>query len=266
MAKLEKIKKLDKKFAVLPHGSFFAHLLKAVLLKERLFTKPNHGGWTEEFRLVAKALETRLRSVFVAFLAFGTRCGAYFDHFILIFRRSFPMGFKGVFPGFLTSASLPYLGRCLKFTLVILVCFVLLLNFLAFLYPSLDSKDFVSREPENISYRIKLIDDMISMNDLRDAKREAGFLAGFYPGNVYAQKKMNQVNMLEGRPREVMSQIVFWEREVRSKPNYRDGYLRLAVLFWQVYKDNEARNYLKRALEIDPNYPPSRELERVMGW
>jgi Tfp pilus assembly protein PilF len=41
--------------------------------------------------------------------------------------------------------------------------------------------------------------------------------------------------------------------------------LRLAVLFWQVYKDDMARNYLKRALEIDPNYLPSREFERVMG-
>jgi hypothetical protein len=215
MAKMKKIKKADNKFSVLLSISFFPPLRKAIRLKERFFVKLGDKGLAREFHVATRTPETRIKNILVGFSGFAVRRGVNFARFIVIIRGRFMMRLRRVFPGFFFRVLRPHFGESLRISLVVLVCLVLLLNFLAFLYPSFDSKDFVSREPENIDYRIKLIDDLISMNDLQGAKREADFLAGIYPGNEDVEEKMRYVNTLVGRPREIMSQIVFWEEEVR---------------------------------------------------
>lgn len=56
-----------------------------------------------------------------------------------------------------------------------------------------------------------------------------------------------------------------WKEIVGQKPQYRDGWLQLALLYWQIYQEDRARWSLEQALTIDPNFGPSYQLEQTLG-
>ncbi len=45
----------------------------------------------------------------------------------------------------------------------------------------------------------------------------------------------------------------FWQGVVREKPDYRDAYITLAALAYQLSKPEEAKEYLVQATSLDPN-------------
>jgi len=46
-----------------------------------------------------------------------------------------------------------------------------------------------------------------------------------------------------------------WQHVVQSHPDYRDGYVMCTILALRLNKEGEAKTYLSRLLELDPNYP-----------
>ena len=66
-------------------------------------------------------------------------------------------------------------------------------------------------------------------------------------------------------PKDIQRLIDAWEKIVEEKPNYRDGYLQLAILNYKIYKIEEAKEYLNKALAIDPNFEPARELKKIIS-
>lgn len=55
-------------------------------------------------------------------------------------------------------------------------------------------------------------------------------------------------------PREaIYEEIAKWEEVLAQKLGYRDVLLRLAVLHWQIYEDDTAREYFEEARALDPN-------------
>lgn len=69
---------------------------------------------------------------------------------------------------------------------------------------------------------------------------------------------------IKNEPQKIKDEIVFWEKIVADKPNYRDGYLRLALLNYQIYENQKARVYLERAKTLDPNFETTKELEKIL--
>ena len=63
---------------------------------------------------------------------------------------------------------------------------------------------------------------------------------------------------------EVLNQIAFWQSEVKIHPNYRDGYMSLALLNFQLREFDETRKNLDKALKLDPNLEKGRELEKLL--
>ncbi len=51
----------------------------------------------------------------------------------------------------------------------------------------------------------------------------------------------------------VKKEIIFWQKTVEEFPGYRDGYLKLAILNWKIYQNDEAKNFLEKARTVDPN-------------
>lgn len=47
----------------------------------------------------------------------------------------------------------------------------------------------------------------------------------------------------------------YWQSVIAEKSDYRDAYLKLAALAYQLSYSSEAKNYLSQALELDPNNP-----------
>lgn len=51
----------------------------------------------------------------------------------------------------------------------------------------------------------------------------------------------------------IQKEILFWQKTTEDLPGYRDGYLKLAILNWKIYQNDEAQKFLNKALEVDPN-------------
>lgn len=85
---------------------------------------------------------------------------------------------------------------------------------------------------------IKLAEDLDENNFLKDVKT----------------KKQNL------DPREIKKQIEYWEEIANKKKNYRDAYLKLAVLYFNLGDKKNSLENLKTAIEIDPNYDFGKKL------
>jgi hypothetical protein len=62
----------------------------------------------------------------------------------------------------------------------------------------------------------------------------------------------------------IVSQISYWKNIVSKQSSYRDGYIELAILEYQLNDKVKSRMYLQSALSIDPNFEKSRELESLL--
>lgn len=59
---------------------------------------------------------------------------------------------------------------------------------------------------------------------------------------------------------ELINRINYWKKVVIDYPNYRDGYMQLAILTYQIGNMVASINYVEKVLELDPNYQPAKEL------
>mgnify|MGYP001615179234 CR=1 FL=1 len=64
----------------------------------------------------------------------------------------------------------------------------------------------------------------------------------------------------------IEAEIKQWEEVVAKTPTSRDGYLKLATLYWKLRQDDKSKAALERAKEIDPNYETTYELQEKLGY
>lgn len=64
---------------------------------------------------------------------------------------------------------------------------------------------------------------------------------------------------------EIQRKLIFWENEAKKHPNYRDAYFNLALINFQLKNFDSSKNYLKKALDIDPNFEKGRRLEEILS-
>lgn len=63
----------------------------------------------------------------------------------------------------------------------------------------------------------------------------------------------------------LVSEILFWQGIIAKHKDYRDAYFKLASLEYQLKNFNQARKYLQKVLEIDPNFEVGRRLEKLLN-
>ncbi len=63
--------------------------------------------------------------------------------------------------------------------------------------------------------------------------------------------------------KKLQEDILLWQHELAEKPNYRDVYLKLAVLNWRLHRRFEAFKFVQEALQIDPNYQEALNLQKA---
>lgn len=64
----------------------------------------------------------------------------------------------------------------------------------------------------------------------------------------------------ESQTQKLETDYAFWKTVVAQKPAYRDAYVTLGALAYQLGKPDEARFWLSHVLTLDPNTPLAREL------
>jgi|SRR5579872_4436978 len=58
-------------------------------------------------------------------------------------------------------------------------------------------------------------------------------------------------------------QMSLWDSIAAQYPGYRDAYFQAAILAYRLGDKTDENAYLEKALEIDPNYEPAKNLERL---
>lgn len=155
----------------------------------------------------------------------------------------------------------------LFFLFVLFVLFVIGFNYL---YPQSDFEKakiaLFLRPYESKSY-INLGDLYLKYNDTISAKREfntAVFFAKNPSDAAEATKKLLEIEKNERTREEIEREISKWEMIISIKHNYRDAYFRLAVLNYQIFKNEESKQYLEKAMTLDPNFEEGKRLRELL--
>lgn len=102
------------------------------------------------------------------------------------------------------------------------------------------------------------------VNDLEEAKKELLIGLSFNPDDKELKEELGKIAKLQKQPQEILEEINLWEKTARDFPGYRDAYLKLTGLYYQLYQNDRAQDNLEKALLLDPNYEPAKDLQRVL--
>lgn len=166
-----------------------------------------------------------------------------------------------------TSTRLfPHINRKINagfkiFAILIILSF-LLFNFLTLKTPLDNLKSLLLEKVADSKVHLIFADLFLKNNQLDQAKKELLFTLQFSPNEQSILRKLDEVEKIERQPEEIRKEIQKWEKIILEKPNYRDGYFKLAVLNYQIYQDIEAKKYLSKVLELDPNFEPAKKLSQ----
>lgn len=61
------------------------------------------------------------------------------------------------------------------------------------------------------------------------------------------------------------SELKTWESIAQKFPNFKDAYFELAVLSYRLRDFRKAREYIKKALFLDPNFEKAKELLKIVN-
>jgi tetratricopeptide (TPR) repeat protein len=75
---------------------------------------------------------------------------------------------------------------------------------------------------------------------------------------------LNQENNLANKKISLTRQEIFWREQVKVHPDYRDAYMSLALVEYQLNNLSEAQSNLDKAMALDPNFKEGRELKKIL--
>ncbi len=101
-------------------------------------------------------------------------------------------------------------------------------------------------------------------HNYEEAKKELLLALEVSPDSMTILKELNKVQTTLSEPGKIDEEISYWEREVKIKPDYRDGHLQLAVRYYQLYKIEEAKLALEKAFQLDPNFETTKKLREII--
>ncbi len=70
---------------------------------------------------------------------------------------------------------------------------------------------------------------------------------------------------LDYKHEEILKDIKEWEKVVNKYPDYKDGYLQLAILELKRKNFNMSKLYLEKVFNLDPNSKEGRQLESYLN-
>jgi tetratricopeptide (TPR) repeat protein len=140
------------------------------------------------------------------------------------------------------------------------------------------AKEQLLKNPNDFEAHLILAEEYLSNNQVEEAERELLLAQGIEFGirdqeleiRVLGEESSSRWEELwqrkiEAKPEDIRQLIAYWEEIISEKPNYRDGYLQLAILNYKLFENEKAKEYLERALELDPNFETTKELKKVLG-
>lgn len=133
--------------------------------------------------------------------------------------------------------------------------------------PSLfdQQKKEVLKNPFRPEPHFQLAQLYLENDNLEGAKKELLLALNLYPDYQKAKDLEKEIANQEKEPQRIKAKIQEWESILEEKPGYRDAYLQIAILNWQIYEETEAREAVNKALELDPNFEAGKEFKKLLG-
>lgn len=75
---------------------------------------------------------------------------------------------------------------------------------------------------------------------------------------------LDVLELWQDEPKRLSNDYLFWQKVTAQYPDYRDGYLKLANIAYQLGKNAAARGYIAKALELDPNSRMAQDLLKLL--
>jgi len=133
-------------------------------------------------------------------------------------------------------------------------------------------KEKLVQDPYNIEAHLQLAKIFLEANQFEKAEKELLVVQSLQQldNRVTEQTKVLGVSdTLEklwqqkhySDPKDIKKLISRWEEILEKYPDYRDGYLQLAYLYYKIYQNEKAKENLTKALELDPNFEPTQEVK-----
>jgi len=80
-----------------------------------------------------------------------------------------------------------------------------------------------------------------------------------------AEESLKRAEEKVMEPERIRREIESWEKVLEEKPDYRDVLLRLALLNYQIYEDEKAKDCWNRANYLDPNNEEVQEVGKIIS-
>jgi len=134
-------------------------------------------------------------------------------------------------------------------------------------------KEKLVKFPNNFEAHLKLAEKFLENNQFEEAENSLLLAQQLAEKEPKQSKVLGESSKLEqlwqqkhySDPEDIKKLISTWEKIIEQKPNYRDAYLQLAILNYKIYENKKALEFLKEALEIDPNFPAAKDLEKLIN-
>jgi len=129
----------------------------------------------------------------------------------------------------------------------------------------------VGQDPWSVEKRLTLVESLFEAGKVELAKEELSLIdkSGVFRLVMRVRpslaKEWQRVSEKLKEPEELRAKIEYWEKVLKEKPEYRDGLLRLAVLYYQVYEDEKAKKAWQGAWRLDPNGEEVKMVGRLIG-
>lgn len=124
-------------------------------------------------------------------------------------------------------------------------------------------KERLINNPMDYEAHLVLAEEFLKNNQFEEAEKELTLKTQNVLG-ISSRLELLWQKKHYSDPKDIQRLLAAWEKIVSEKPNYRDGYLQLAYLHYKLYENEKAKEYLKKALELDPNFEPALELEKII--
>jgi hypothetical protein len=90
-------------------------------------------------------------------------------------------------------------------------------------------------------------------------------LALIFLHGVIFRYNINQQKLLSQQRVQLQSEVAYWKEVATKYQGYRDVDYRIAALEYRLGNVSESQEYVKRALQLDPNYPEGSVLGAQIG-
>ena len=160
--------------------------------------------------------------------------------------------------------------KAIKFPKISIFIFVLLLTFIRLTKTPAPPnfvliKKEVLKHPNSPEVHLQLARLYQERNDFQNAKKELMLALSFNPSYQEAKNLLEKIRKIEEEPEKIKEEIKKWEEVLKEKPGHRDIYLKIAVLNWQIYQNQEALEAVNKALELDPNFEQAKNFKQLLS-